>query len=863
MRKTMAKFLSVVCVIALAFSVCTFSVMAEESVLGALTAEKLAVSNGVNQVPTCIVNNLTLPEIDGVTWSSSNPAVLANDGTVTRPVAADANVTLTATAGEETKTFNFTVKAYTTAVHVQDSFVYASRDAFISANPQSTPWYTSDTTDTTSNIVTDTDGNQYAAFDFIENKAVKRKNMSVADNMVYMEFDVKADPTKIIDTAITVGGKNTTDGTSVSYSFYPIRFQNGTIRMVTQYTGAAYNFGSCNLDTFVHLGVRVDVPNKVFYVTGTNGTEYGPILMSKERYTGLDASLVDAENIVFDTVTRFEAKRASTNTPAGTFSLDNFVVYTKAGVDELLPTLPAEKQLAYVVSDLEEKFPLTDNAALTAAKTVALPTYGGLVSWTDANGNALGESVTLTQNQTTFNSGKLIATITPVGGEAKTYTYAYSVLPLETTVRTRTNNKAAYSFDGDWVASTIMNGGFNTNNTISLNVLGTTNAAVTEGVTWTSVFESETEVANKVGKLANATEEMQAVAIDVGGGTQVNTRLQAGASFKVTEGNQANIEVYGPGSNPIASASFDFEAGTLSAIDGSNDVVAGNTPFKWVTYDLASLGVTKDAWTRVEFDYNTVGFVYDVYVNGTKVNDVPLNFGCINGNGRYWSNTFRSFRATIPAGGEVLLDNVTIAETLTSATNVNAVVKGAMDRVVKNLSTEAVFANGETLYNDFKDKGAFPGTAYVDATDNSSNIPAITVDWKLDGVALPEVDGRDVLSFTGMGTHTLEATVTFNGVSATKTFEITGAPVALRVSDTLVPEVKLGSDISGKLIVAKYTDETMKTLDSVKIYNYTNGVNEKGEFSFTYGVENDTVEYNSRLFFISDNFAPIAFDVAR
>ena len=178
MRKTMAKFLSVVCVIALAFSVCTFSVMAEESVLSALTAEKLAVSNGVNQVPTCIVNNLTLPEIDGVTWSSSNPAVLANDGTVTRPVAEDANVTLTATAGEETKTFNFTVKAYTTEVHVQDSFAYASNDAFISASSDSTPWYT-DGTDTTSVLKTDGNSEQYAEFDLTESDAEKRKLLNV------------------------------------------------------------------------------------------------------------------------------------------------------------------------------------------------------------------------------------------------------------------------------------------------------------------------------------------------------------------------------------------------------------------------------------------------------------------------------------------------------------------------------------------------------------------------------------------------------------------------------------------------------------------------------------------------------------
>ena len=61
MRKTMAKIVSVVCTVALVLSLCTFGAMAEESVLGAITAEKLAVTDGVNQIPTSIVNNLTLP----------------------------------------------------------------------------------------------------------------------------------------------------------------------------------------------------------------------------------------------------------------------------------------------------------------------------------------------------------------------------------------------------------------------------------------------------------------------------------------------------------------------------------------------------------------------------------------------------------------------------------------------------------------------------------------------------------------------------------------------------------------------------------------------------------------------------------
>ena len=45
-----------------------------------------------------------------VTWSSGNTSVIANDGTVTRPIGSDAVVTLTATAGGYSKEFAVTVK---------------------------------------------------------------------------------------------------------------------------------------------------------------------------------------------------------------------------------------------------------------------------------------------------------------------------------------------------------------------------------------------------------------------------------------------------------------------------------------------------------------------------------------------------------------------------------------------------------------------------------------------------------------------------------------------------------------------------------------------------------------------------------
>ena len=394
---------------------------------------------------------------------------------------------------------------------------------------------------------------------------------------------------------------------------------------------------------------------------------------------------------------------------------------------------------------------------------------------------------------------------------------------------------------------------YNSDQTIAFRVHGTSGDAITDGITWTTEYESDTEVANEVGKFINATTKSQAVAVDVCGNTQINLRFQAGADFKLTDGNEATIAIIG--AENTVNVPMNFEEGTFVLMERSNDVENKHNPEFNHTYNLADFGVTKNSWNRIEIDYSPVGYVYDVYLNGKKVNNTPLNCGHISGNTNYYNNPFRFFRFTLPTAGTLLLDNVTVAET--ALKDANALVDGTMRRIEKNFAVDSAFANGDTLYNDLLDKGALPAVPYPSNITPAS--PTIT--WKLDGVALPEVDGRVPLSFTGMGTHTLEATVTYSGVSATKSFEITGAPVALRVLDTGVPGVKLSSDISGKLIVAQYTDSTMKMLDSVKIYNYTNGVNQAGEFnSLDY---KNQIQPNSRLFFISDNFAPIAYTAVR
>lgn len=76
----------------------------------------LAVVNSLPvSFPESVTENLTIEAIDGVTWTSSNPAVVSASGVVTRPTDADAQVILTATVdlnndgGIFTKEYTLTV----------------------------------------------------------------------------------------------------------------------------------------------------------------------------------------------------------------------------------------------------------------------------------------------------------------------------------------------------------------------------------------------------------------------------------------------------------------------------------------------------------------------------------------------------------------------------------------------------------------------------------------------------------------------------------------------------------------------------------------------------------------------------------
>ncbi|WP_243347105.1 LamG domain-containing protein [Parabacteroides sp. FAFU027] len=122
----------------------------------ALTSDEVMILNGYSSALISSYNNLTLGDVTGVTsnltlptasdnsvqvaWSSSNTAVVANDGTITRPDQFDATVVMTATLTQTidgvtytlTKTFNVTVKAKSAAEDIVANWDFDN--ALISTN---------------------------------------------------------------------------------------------------------------------------------------------------------------------------------------------------------------------------------------------------------------------------------------------------------------------------------------------------------------------------------------------------------------------------------------------------------------------------------------------------------------------------------------------------------------------------------------------------------------------------------------------------------------------------------------------------------------------------------------------------------
>lgn len=243
MKKKVLKVLSLACAIAVIVSLCPCIYAGAEDAaavtLDDLTAEKLAIAKNVtakdggNQIPDSIVTDLTLPSDSTITWASSNTAVIAADGTVTRPKYKDTVVTLTATQGEEKKEFVFTVKSEKTNMIFQDSFASygvgtENQNQFIATTGTTYPWRATavgnsavekGNTDLNKNVYFDlnkTSGSvsAYKILQLLTTDAGKA-NLNIVGKRIVVEFDSKITPS-VGNIGVRVGLEYESESTSIT-----------------------------------------------------------------------------------------------------------------------------------------------------------------------------------------------------------------------------------------------------------------------------------------------------------------------------------------------------------------------------------------------------------------------------------------------------------------------------------------------------------------------------------------------------------------------------------------------------------------------------------------------------------------------
>lgn len=632
----MKKFISIVCIFAMILSFCTFGVMAEESVLSGITAEKLAVSGGVNQIPSSIVASLTLPAIEGVTWESSNTAVLGNDGTVTRPMIEDADVTLTAKTATEEKTFNYTVKARTTNILHQDSFAYTDRTALFPNTNSGTRWNITGGTDTTSSLNTDNSGNKYASFDFVSNNATKRQILTAATgDVLYLSVDVKPDADNIQYMAVRVDGTDK-NGKTISYNIRMGYFYKGTARAGT-YENDKVAYGIYDGTKFVNFKAKIDLLNQKYYVTFDGGETTGPWTFAVQRDSG---STIDALNV--DKFTSIGVV-SFTSSSSGVIAVDNFSISTKTEVDDLISSLENTEKVQYVKNQIKESV-LANETAGGITQNINLGDYGSVadVVWTSENPAITisddGKTAVVTQGAMP-SAGVLTATITS-GDVTDTVKFPLTVAPRGTH---RIRNGA---LEEDFESYT--EGGV-----LSWAPQYTTDKG-------TVVRDSET------GSLAGQfVRQGTANASRVYAWRLYNTQ----GNHKWTERYILSLDIkYNPGAEN--SKVYIRQMGVLGfnyiGLDyAKKEAILGNVGYghgtdkRYILRDDAAMNYSSDEWVHIDIDFNAAKRETKMYVNGSAVSESPMEIADNYINPDY-SMPMRGFDIGLDGEGTVLVDNVSV-----------------------------------------------------------------------------------------------------------------------------------------------------------------------------------------------------------
>lgn len=771
------KLLSLALTTFLLLGLCVVGVFAAD--VTAITAESLA----GHQAQAYIVSDLTLPE--GITWSSDNPDVISDDGRVSRPLSADAAVTLTGNDGVNEKSFSFTVKAMTTQVIDQENFYYP--DKLNQAGSLNVGNWTRSAAEEKP-IQAETNGNYYLKQDYstysYATSYTPTEGLSgqfaigfdcqaaPGGSGLNVRLDYKGTPKDAQGTEQTLTGKNI------------LQFQRGgAVRYYNE--SSSISGGSVTSSEWKRIELSFDMDHLTYnYSLGGSSMATNINLLATSdsiNYSDYDWSITQ---IVF-------RRAGSSDTSAGTLMLDNFVVTENADVSAVIAGLPDAEKVALYESRITQSSITGESAAAIRSNLTLDAGYstfgdtGVTVTWRSEN-PAISDSGVVTAAAMP-KAGTVTATI-KAGDVTAEKSFAFTTAPMDSKNYDSSLTQDCEGKEGAVVADDTL---------FQINTMTAANYYVDPTKNNSTVIKAS---ASTSGSLVTKS----------GTKTGIGTgRFMISADLKYEAGSDEEQDILRfsvIGNGPSVQIDFDF----------TNRIIS---PYYWSgsQSETAVMPETLQSgqWFHLDIDMNVMSRSYKFYIDGELLNRYGIPYQMTNARS-IGIKPMRQVGLYLTKPGTAYLDNLAVNElTDTDTIKADAAVNAALITYGgKNINNNNIFGVESVLTSaSLPSEGPSDGYVYATAptTENHSKYEfsgGAALSYTVNGVP---VSGTYTPSAAGITDITVSAVS--NGKTATGSFTRKTAPVlvssvAYNEEGTVAETVTLGGTPAGKVVLAAYDTET-------------------------------------------------------
>lgn len=842
MKKIMALCLAMM----MALSMVSFSVMAEgEAVLFE------AISNG--QIPEFITGNLTFPE--GATVTSTKEAVIALDGTVTRPLFDVEEVTLTVNGTSfDVKVQPQTIVGVSEIVTFEDynlengAAIGADQGWTIATSSAGTfaAEYVVDGTNSYAKLgFTNKDGDTSApatgnAFVYTMNNAPGIQNARYYVMKAKVYAPVKATTHSGLNMNISWGGVKAGEFMLGSAGWAGKVYGGALLTGNPWHTRATAVNNTRNKNVpgtgFVDLTIRIDKElGKVEYYQDGLLTEHVTYDASKTYVP--DFTSDKAVKVTFP----FRVTTAH-------IFVDDIYVYAESTADGVIGSLPDQERADYY-KNLVLANQLTSNGKYVSIDSdlnlVASPAEAAnvTIAYESSDTSAITDDGKVTPVNSLFPKNVTFTATITAGEVVETVTYYLQVAQAGTTYVSATDfeakaGEAGYITDENTARGTVLY----------------KNAPEGSGTLYAY---------SGVG----------------GGGFADRMLISADVKYshdKDVSSNYGGIQVTGIQGADSCSVLFNFNSKQIGF--GTTKSVANESGSGLRSNDIDTLWLPmpkflqdKDGeWMNVVFDFNIMSQTYEAYVDGTLVTPHPL----VRRNAYKTdttSSTVRGVNTVTSAAGDIWLDNVSLRKyTDANVAEVNAALNAAAvlyasDVIHPALTNRALaektiskswINNNADFYKDETDVHNNPAR-YTLQTDG----PSITYKINNETVTAIDVDAPQTVEFT------ITATSADGAVTESKTFTKKLAPVSIRDLGLNGRSAFNGLWLEGvtgneKVVVAQYFDGKLILVKTISLADNENFVADTGllkNMSVQHPYSNTGVDQVKIFVIGADGISPVAF----